>query len=430
MVATSFIILYTFFCLKQKDPLNILISIIYLIPYHFFFSFLFTYIDQDPGLFPIWKDLGSIIFLIKVLLGKHHKMNKTTLLLLSLFFILITLFFFQVYGKEDEALPIYRLYINGLSIAMALSLLYLDADSLRKLVRCIVISALIIGVTNIIQYFVIREALHFFMEHYEINRYGELVFQSVSMTIMGYERMSGFVGGPNSLGLVLSFFIILMTSFYAFNRGEVTKVEKSFIFLIILLNIFCFILSFSRAGWAIFFISYILILYFKGKLSLVIKYLFWGGITLILIAFFAFSFIPEVAEIIQGTFSGEEGSAATRGDMVTSSYQELLYNPFGHGLGASRADGAVFAESSFLNTAFDIGLPGVIFLYLIWFYFYLRMKRNGNNIIYIVSRSILIASAIACFVSVNPLEWPYFYYLWGIIGIGINPSFKDSKNEA
>lgn len=429
MIASVFVVLYVFFCLSQKNPLNVLVSIIYLIPYHSFLSFLFIYIDGDIGIFPIWRDIGAILFLVKVLTKKHHKINKKILVSLFLFFLYISFFFLQVYKVEEEALSMYRLYIDGLCIAYGLSLIYLDSSSLRKLFKCIVISAIIVGVTSIIQYFGIKEALHLFMDHYEINRYGELVFKSVSMTIMGFERMSGFVGGPNSLGFVLSFFSTIMLSVYSFGSTDIGGWQKKCLMLIILLNLFCLILSFSRAGWAVFFISYILVIYFKGKISLLIRYIFFGCIILVSVAFIASVFNPDAAEVIQGTFSGKENSAATRGDMVTDSYKELLSNPFGHGLGASRANGAVFAESSFLNVAYDIGFPGVIFLYLIWFSFYLRMKNNGKHLIYIFSKSILIASFIASFVSVNPMEWPYFYFLWGIIGLGINPSFKYSISK-
>jgi hypothetical protein len=241
---------------------------------------------------------------------------------------------------------------------------------------------------------------------------------------MGFERMCGIINGPNTLGVATAFFLIIMIFAFYYMPQNISKIHKCILLLTILLNAFCLILTFSRAGWAIVIISYAFILYRTGKIAVLLKSLLTILCIIPIIVWIATLLYPEVFEIISATFTGDESSAASRSEMVFNSYTELFANPLGNGVGASRRDNHVFAESSFLNVAYDIGIQGFAYLILMWIFFYMKIIFNGKNLVYIVISGIFTASIIACFVSVNPFDWPYFYYLWGIIGLGLNPSFK------
>jgi hypothetical protein len=377
----------------------------------------------------MWRDLGAFILLIKTLFSRHQKFSNPVLVFLSFFLLYVICFFLIAFWKGEEmAIPIFRWYFDGICLTLALSTISMNDNSLRKIIRSIAIVTFILGISGIIQYFFIREYFHVFMDHYTINPYGRIALDSVSSTIMGFERMTGFVAAPNAFGVLMACFLTVLIAIYSLCPKKMSILQKIFLLIIILLGSFCLILSFSRAGWAIFTISFVLILCRKGKFLVLAKYLSIAFFLVVSIVTFAVSIFPEVLEIINDTFTGEEDSVGMRPISLNNAWHELLKEPFGYGVGASRRDYGVYAESSVLNIAYDLGIQGIVFLYIMWIFFYIKILTNGKHLAYIVTSPIFLASIVICFVSVNPFEAPYIFLLWSVIGIGLNPSFKNKKN--
>ena len=149
-----------------------------------------------------------------------------------------------------------------------------------------------------------------------------------------------------------------------------------------------------------------------------ISFVLFVGFVLILV-YLAF---PEASEIIEGTFSGQESSSASRASMVQDSYEILLGSLYGNGIGSADVEtGRFFAESSMLNLTFELGIQGVILWYLILLiglFICFRKHRFLPNVAY----SLLIPSIIVSIASANVMAWPFIYYLYGIIGLGVNIS--------
>jgi hypothetical protein len=424
MIPLLIVLPYFLFCILQKKPINILCSIIVLLPFHKVVRQILFVFCGDYGIFPIWIEIGCFVLLLKTVIGYNkatltfRKFNGTILILICIFLIYISVFFVLGVKTEEKAVANYRMYLDCIVLLLASSIIPIYSVDLKKIIKCIVVTALIMAVMNIIQYFFLRDVFSLFFDS----------SLSISSTIMGYERMYGLMS-PNLLGITTAIFLVIMT-FTLYNRTKDTsKIDKYILLLTILLNGVCLILTFSRAGWAVFAISWILISYRHGKIFLLLK----NSFNLVLIGGMvigvAFILFPETWKIIHATFSGEESSAATRSTAVLDVYEHILENPLGHGVGSSLQENGPIAESSLLNIAYEIGIHGLGYLLFIWICFYVKIIFNGNNLIYIVISGIFVASAITACVSVNIFNWPYMYYFWTVIGLGLNPSFKTIKYE-
>lgn len=422
LITLLFILLVTIFCLRGRVE-NIICLLICILPFHGFISDLLTYYIGDPGLFPMWRDVCCLFLFVKVFLAKNKSSRSSILnafIIMSMVYITFILMIF--WGKYEKGISFYRIYMDALCIIYVLSQANLSSMAYRQIAKTFIFISLLACISGFVQYFILREYLHIIFDHYEITPMGTLAFKSPSWTIMGYERMAGFVGGPNNFGVYMS--IVILVSFALKDEyGRILHRAESLLFtIVLLLSCFCLLLSFSRAGWGIVFVAFLLYQYrkygMKKIIPIMISFVLFVGFVLILV-YLAF---PEASEIIEGTFSGQESSSASRASMVQDSYEILLGSLYGNGIGSADVEtGRFFAESSMLNLTFELGIQGVILWYLILLiglFICFRKHRFLPNVAY----SLLIPSIIVSIASVNVMSWPFIYYLYGIIGLGVNIS--------
>lgn len=317
------------------------------------------------------------------------------------------------FGKYEKGISFYRIYIDVLLIIYTFNQIKLSEKAYKRISNTFIYTSLFVCISGFIQYFILREYLHIIFNHYELNSMGKLVFKSPSWTIMGYERMAGFVGSPNNFGVYLAISIFIC---YVMQANK----KSILVTLCFLLSCVCLLLSFSRAGWGIALSSIFIYQYRKygiKKIAPMIIYIIGTIFSFLLLGYIIF---PESFDIILGTFNGEETSAASRSRMVQESYNQLLESFFGNGIGSTDNEtGIFFAESSLLNIIFELGIQGGILWYLILIIASIKCykkKHTTSNIAF----SFIIPSILVSIASVNIMTWPFIYYLYAIAGLGIN----------
>ena len=421
IVSIIIISVVVYICLIKKSY-DVICLLITLLPFHNFISKLLSILTGNVGLFPIWRDVCCIFLFYKVIKNDIKNKSIHTLILLNILYITFILFLF--WGTYEKSISYYRIYIDVLLLAYSLSQIKLDEKQWKRIFKTYAWVSFVVCITGFIQYFLIREQLHILFEDYELRSDGSIHFTSPSWLIMGYERMGGFIGGPNSFGIYLSIALFIMLTIYNKYKNKLPNKQKLFLLCCILIYGICLLLSFSRAGWGITIFSYYLFLLRYYNTKKIISKSFTAIFVVLLILIIGVSIFPEVYEIIKGTFSGEEASAATRDDMVKDAYLELLGSIYGNGLGSTDTEnGVFFAESSFLNLIFEIGIQGCILFYLIFICILFINSRAKNFIAIIVTSFIPIALFISI-ASVNIMTWPFIYYLFGFSSLALNKSLK------
>lgn len=422
LITLLFILVVTIFCLRGRVE-SIICLLICILPFHGFISSLLTYLIGDAGFFPMWRDVCSILLVVKVFSTKNKTTHSNILnAFIVISMIYITFMLMAFWGEYEKGISFYRIYMDALCIIYALSQVNLSSIAYRQITRTFIFIAFLACISGFVQYFILREYLHIIFEHYEITPMGNLAFKSPSWTIMGYERMAGFVGSPNNFGVFMSIVILVCYALRNEYKNKLQRSENLLLTICLLLSCFCLLLSFSRAGWGIIFTALLLYQYRKYGMKkifpILISIILFVGFVFILV----YAVFPEASEIIEGTFSGQESSSASRASMVQESYKTLLGSLFGNGIGSADVEtGRFFAESSLLNLTFELGIQGVILWYLILLIgssICFRKKRFLPNIAW----SLVFPSIIVSIASANVMAWPFIYYLYGIMGIGVNAS--------
>jgi len=189
-----------------------------------------------------------------------------------------------------------------------------------------------------------------------------------------------------------------------------------------------FILTFSAVAYIAILISLFLISYHAKK----IRYTSLAMIVISVLAFSAYSYIPEIRTRVDDTFGIATGSIeATDANLSTFSlvsnayvaYNSFFDSPlFGHGLGSHPIsyDKYVFgviggdiqeevfginkddASSLFLRLASETGLFGMVAV--LYFVFKCYLKKSSNNTMQMISNSIL------CMLLVSLLRQGHYFY--------------------
>jgi hypothetical protein len=426
MLSIFYLTVYLLFCLRSKSE-TILCSLLFLLPLHAFLKQCVFFIDGDIGLTPVWREIAILMYAIKIFLfEKHHKLQTPVMFLSVIFALLLVVYYFI--GKDDpDAQSTLRIYLSLIVLLNSMSVANITKNLLNKLVKVMTVSVFIIAVSGILQHFFFSIPVGLFMNAIEIIE-GNIKYATSSFHIMGFERMYGIVeGGPNMFGVGLSFSLSWMM-LLLFKAKEYT-VNRYFLLVSFLSGIFCLMMSFSRAGWILFVFVFLYHKFKTGNIFSVLKYLITGIFVLSVLLIIVYMVFPDAFEVYIATFTMQEGSVATRGEMVRDSYESFLNNPFGLGLGYGIADkGGTITESSFVLFAMELGIAGIIFLFMYIFFFLKNIWKNRkHHIIYSNILAIVFIATVVAFVSVNILRTTYTYYLFAIMGLGINPSFKYLK---
>lgn len=413
MIGYFIIASYALFCLFA-NKIRVLQSFILLFPLHASAKQLLTVMGIG-GAFSIWYDLAIFAIFIKAFWDKHFRFKNFRFSVG--FFVLVFIYFcysyFLLSPPDAESVSTFRLFTHCILLFTSLSIIRFRYEELRALYSSIIFSTFLYCISALVIYFVFQEEWHFLMDHYDLT----MTLRSPSFQMMGFDRLYGFLPGPNQFGVYIAFIIVFLL--FVKKTVKVGIVYK----LCLALSALCLFLSLSRAGWAIVFISMSLTTILDGKAKKLFGFAIKTvGAIVIFVSILAMSFRDHFL-LVLATFNGEDSSAAGRADNVFDGIMDILQTPWGFGLGTGiNETGAPVAESGLVILFYEFGIIGAI----IFYYFIiaiglqiLRSKTKYSKTCF----SLIIASIITSIVSMNVFQYPYIYYLFGIMGIAKNPYF-------
>lgn len=422
------------FALKAK-PCNVLCLLFIILPYH---GAIKEIIFHGGGnLFSFWKEIVIAILFVRSFSTKNKQVNGI-MKLYGVFGLLCAVFLLIGYSNGFPLATRAKQLFLPLLIVTSSALVKMRQVDLRKVLMVVVFASVIVNLTIVLDF--LSPELRLIMRtimgvDFTVASDGTLLYEVTSYKIMGHDRACGLMGGgPNQTGVFESG--VLMAGIYLvmFHFKQMkSKFLKISLLSALVLACFCWIVCFSRAGWAIIGITFFIVCLFTPKMrGLAIKLAVLG----LLFGVVCFYTIDIFQDVIVGTLSGDEASSAERGNMTKSSWDFLISNPMGYGIGASdhSVDNYVaFAESSMINFGIDVGIFGVALLSYIYFTIALCIYRNMRRSRYaMIGLGFCIAHYIASWVSVNPFENPFMMYAFFYIGLSMNkylfiPSIRKRK---
>lgn len=425
------ILCYALFAKKEQ-----LIYLLVLgVPFHTFIKSTINFYWGGGELFSFWKEIVVLILLIKTFKGKIIKPDNGLSTVIVAFSILVILFLLlsPVIGY---AFPTLRDHIFPLLLLLCVACMPLNQNTLRKIIMYTCIVAILNCVMGFLQSFLLNIPISTLMGTIDfIDSAGYVQYKTTSFRIMGIERMSGIIGGPNSFGIYYGFIIVFITGvFMNLKRFPLSVLQKRTLILTLILSVSCIIFSFSRAGWVIALLGVFLLLRFN-KIKIPVSYYIRVGMLGLIGAAVVLIQFPYVAEVITNSVSGKEDSVADRGNNFSNALNLNLTEPWGHGLGTTdnRIEGKeFFAESAFMNIFYEIGFVGFVILLSIHILIIkkcLDYKKLKSAFMPSTALALTIPTILVCFVSINPYGIPYIYLWWLILGIGINPSVNSLRHQ-
>lgn len=415
------------------DKRKCLFLIMAIIPFHAFIKYLFIFYSGGGTLFSFWKEIVIVIFMIRSLSAKGFKIRFKYKPIFAILIFFVTLYLIVGMDLPNYAMVSYRDIIFPLIMFIAISMNKFDEKFISTILFIYAIDVILVGISGALDIFGnLRPFFATISQKIMVSSNGEIYYPA-SMVIMGYNRMTGIMEGPNQLGLYCSLYLIVYL--YSMGKLKFTKIKKVILHVAMICAIMCILLSFSRTGWALTFIAIALL--YKNK----IKYLIATGFVLILCGGALLLINQEVSDTVQdvvgGTFRGKEASAADRGNNLQKGIDFVIAHPFGSGLGHSQAEAyekgkpnAYFAESTFVNYMVEMGGVGLILIIL----FYVRVARCVKQLNIPVwsalAKVFIYSTIIISFFSVNPGQPSFTYVVWIFIGIPFAlANLKLSKNE-
>jgi O-Antigen ligase len=408
---------------------RILYLLLLLLPFHSFIKNLFEKYSGGGFLFASWKEIAVLILLYKVFMEYPIRFNRYLWGWLFLFAGIVGIYFLKAPFKSD-ALATLRDHIFPVLLFIALANFPVTKSVARNIIIIFCVSASFVVIGGLLQNFFFKIPVGFLMHRIDfIDAAGYIKYNSTSARIMGFERMAGIIGGPNDFGLTVAFFVCVLGGIVLTNlRNRVGANFVRLAYALLVAAFICLLFSFSRAGWAITLVAFIII-YRINKIRLPVKFLVIALLAaIVLVGILSLAF-PYVGDILSNTFTGKEASAADRGHNFAHGLQKNLSEPFGHGLGSAdqaRTGRAQFyAESAFLNINYEAGIFGLICLiglHLKIILEVIKVRKIFGNPFSSIAVAISIATLITCFVSVNPYGMPFIFYWWLILGLGLNRS--------
>lgn len=425
MLEILFVFAFIVFCIHSSST-KILCLMFLLLPIHGAIKFIAF--NDGGNIFAIWKEIGIMAILIKTWTMRSILSNKIKPLLV-LFYLCCLIFAIVGFTNGFSMSGSVKRLIFPPLFAIAISQVSFTQTSFKRLLLSIFIGSIIINITGVIDFLspsirmLFRNMMHV---GYEISTDGTIYYDVSSFSIMGFDRASGLMaGGPNQLGVfncgILLFCVIAILFF---KKMFISRKQKFILYLATAMSAFLLLVSFSRAGWAMVAITFFILMIKDKRMS---RYAVRTAIIGIFCFILAIVFIPQVSTVVEGTLSGKEASSAARADMTQTSFDKMLENSLGYGLGASdrmNKNYKGFAESSIINIGFETGVVGILILSLIILYIARLCYKNRNLYLFApFGYSFCCAYYITSWVSVNPFENPFVYYAWGFIGMSLNYSF-------
>ena len=423
MIELILVATYLLFCVI-KSKKWIVCSLIILFPCHSVAKSLFESYFGSTFLFPLWYDIAIFTLLFKAFYSPHSRIRYigAFIIFILMLFMQFSVSFFSI-KPDAEAVSTLRLYLHCIALFVSLSIADFDIRDLRQIKKVFIYSALFYCLSGILIYALFQQEFHLLLGHYEFRASG-IGFTSPSFQIMGFERMFGLVGAPNQFGVYMGFIVIFL--FYV---QKYLKENSLFVKMVFALSICCIILSFSRAGWGIVIMTLgILYVIQKSPLHMVVSFVKTSMVLLIAIWLINL-FVPEVLDIVVSSFTGEEGSAATRGSIVKSGFSEIADNILGHGLGTGiEENGSPIAESAMVIWLYELGVFFSLYYYGLIVFITIRILKRKAYYSKVIG-AFVIATIIASVVSMNPFQYPYIYYFWAVLGVASNNKYVVLNNS-
>ena len=425
MLEISFLLgLIIFSSLSKKE--NIIYLIVFLLPFHTFLKSCFVYFEGGGNIFTVWKEIVIIILSAKVYASPHIKFNKSLSLLLQIFLGVILIFYFFS-NNHSDSLATFRDHLFPIVLFVTLSCCPLDIKIAKKTAVVFAISVVINCIMGFVQNFFLNIPISILMGRIDfIDDSGYVQYKTTSARILGFERMSGIMGGPNTFGMFCAFtFVFFFGIFLTAKKFLFSFWERNLILISAIISMVCLLFSFSRAGWVIAFLGGLAILRFSA-IKIHFRYLFVALSLIIISAFFLLEYFPQIGDVLYNSITGKEASAADRSNNFNNALEINLTEPFGHGLGTTDhryKSYEFFAESAFMNIAYEIGLLGLMLLIFLHFRIFKKMydyKGSEFRPFAKIAISITIPTLLVCFVSINPYGIPYIYLWWLLLGLGLN----------
>lgn len=421
----------TLFCLLQDDEQRVLTLFLLLLPFHTFLKNSLEYFLEGGELFSTWKEAVILILAFKVFSRPHMALNRLVFILLLFFFVVAIVYFF-ISKAHADALPALRDHLFPAVLFLTAMAMKLDLRWIKKMVIILAVSILISGLAGFVQYFFLNIPVAKIMGTAAyIDPAGYILYKISSYRIMGMERMAGITGSPNIFGLFNAFAIILLFGVTLFKKWfRFSAKHLLFIRITLFLSVICIIFSFSRAGWVIALLGTGIMLLYKDFHTR-LKYALGSFLILLVLLTLVAVLYPGAADIIEGSLTGREASAAARGSSVMKGINMLLDEPWGHGLGTTdnRKESVLFfVESAWMNIGYEIGVAGVLYLITIhMLILYYLFKKAEQSALSRIAVAISLSTLVACMVSVNPFGMPYIYLWWLVLGLGMNRSGAENS---
>jgi hypothetical protein len=419
------------FCFFQNDEYKIVTVFIILLPFHTFLKNSLFYFFESGEIFSAWKEAVILILACKVFGKPHLKFNRLIFVLQLIFFMLV-IFYFFIAAVHADALPALRDHLFPGILFFTVMAMKPDSGFVQRMIFILAVSVFVSDIAGLVQYFFFNVPVARIMDTIaSVDPSGYIQYKISSYRIMGMERMAGITGSPNIFGLFNAFAIILLFGVLLFKGSFSFSVKQlRFIRIVLCLSLICIIFSFSRAGWAIALLGTgIMLLYRNFHIRL--KYLLGSMLILLILVLMVSVFYSGAFDIISGSFTGEEASAAARSNSVMKGIRMLLDEPWGHGLGSTdnrKESVQFFVESAWMNIGYEIGLAGVFYLIAIHLVILYYLFKNAQyNALARIAAAISCSTLVACIVSVNPYGMPYIYLWWFLLGIGMKRTGGDLK---
>lgn len=409
----------TFICIFAKDKRFPLYLLIFLLPFNTIIKECFSFFFHGGNIFSYWKECVVLVFFIR-----NIKLNKTSLIYMlyfSLFFVVITFYLF--YSRNwVEGIASYRDLIFPYIIFIAIVSQQYNQRDIIKVVKVFVYSMLIINILGPIQMTLLHDTINLVMSRItEIDELGNIYYKASSFKIMGFERMTSVMEGPNVFGVTNALNLIILWGIKIYQEKYKIKIlTKRVLLFMLIISFICLIASFSRAGWVIFFIGFMVLL----KLNKISIYQYLTIVIAILLLSFAVCsiYFPNVIYVFTESISGREASVEDRDRDILEGLTRALNTIIGHGLGTAdvrNVNKQVFTESSFLNIWYETGIIGITLLAITYMkIFYKTYIYRKYNEISKIAFSITLPSLLICAVTVNCYQNPYLFLWWILMALG------------
>lgn len=417
------VLIVIFFCLFTKKIDNIFYLIVFILPFHAFIKNCFSFFLGSGQIFSFWKEIAILILLLRIALYSKIKISGKILFLISCFFSYLIVVFLLTRDK-GIGLPTLRSHVFPIFLFFSTCWYNFDTRSLKKLIILFSYGVIITNILGFVQLFVLKVPIALLMNNIDvITSEGYIVYNVSSFRIMGFERMAGVTGSPNILGFYNAFAIVFLFGILNnYRRIDLNIKERRLITTASLLSVISIILTFSRAGWVIAFIGIIIMLLF-GTIRIRMKDIIKLTISAFVLSSLILIVVPHSFNIISNSLKGKEASMEYRDESVMMGFDKISEEPLGHGLGTTdnNYDNEFFVESAMINIIYEIGVIGVFLMFAVFFLvLLLSLKSYRFNLLSQISIALTIPSLLAFIASVNPFSFPFIFYWWFLMGLGLN----------